>query len=389
MKINLLYMLECIFFYKGLRFTLCMEAYLNICREVLENGVRKENRTGVDTLVVDATMFRHDMANGFPLLTTKRTAYKNVRSESEFFIKGITDKKWLQDRGNHIWDDWCNPTKVAQIKYDDRSKEIIKDVLGDKYIGISKDIFNVAKMLEEDHRLRKQYGVSFEDFERLENLSKNRLDMSKERDLGPIYGFQWRHFGAKYSRFDDNFAKYLIKKGLDFIENGSFKKAYEIDYSNRGIDKLADVVNTLKINPMDRRMVVSAWNEEAIPQMALPPCHYSFQVNVIGNKLNLAWNQRSVDVPLGLPFNIASYATMLHLLAKESGFEEGILTGFLMDTHIYENQIDGIKEQIGREPLTLPKIETENFTSIFDWNFTDTKLLDYKSHPVIKFPIAV
>ena len=367
-----------------------MKAYLDICKDIIENGVRKKNRTGIDTIAIPGTiMFRHDMKEGFPLLTTKKTAYKNVRSEVEFFIKGITDKKWLQDRGNHIWDDWCNPSIVPQGKYDDRSKAIVKHILGDKYIGISKDIFDVTDMLTTTPGLRDKYNVSPEDFNRLKSLAENRLAMSQERDLGPIYGFQWRHFDAKYGQFDDSFIKHLVKKGWDFVKTGSFKKSYEIDYSGRGVDQLANLVDTLKTNPIDRRMIVSAWNPKALSEQALPPCHYGFQVTVIGDRLNLAWNQRSIDVPLGLPFNIASYATILHLLAKESGFEEGVLTGFLMDTHIYENQVDGIEEQLSREPLALPKIETENFTSIFDWNFMDTERIGYKSHPEIKFPIAV
>lgn len=297
-----------------------MEAYLQLCKDILEKGIRKSNRTGIDTFVIPATMFQHDMSEGFPLLTTKKTAYRNVRSELEFFIKGITDKEWLKDRKNHIWDNWCSPKKVA-YGHDNETKAL----------------------------------------------------MEAERDLGPIYGFQWRHFGADY-------------RG---IENTLDTKGNIIDYSGEGVDQLKNVINKLKTDPTDRRMIVSAWNPKVLSEQALPPCHYGFQVNVIENKLNLAWNQRSVDVPLGLPFNIASYATLLHLLAKESGFEEGVLTGFLMDTHIYENQIDGIKEQIKREPRKLPKIKTDNFTSIFDWNYKDTIVLDYNPHPAIKFPIAI
>lgn len=383
------YILECNIFYKVWSICFAMEAYLDICREVLDKGIRKENRTGVDAISISGTMFQHDMADGFPLLTTKKTAYKNVRSEVEFFVNGITDKEWLKERGNHIWDDWCNPSIVPQGVYDDRSKEIVKGVLGDKYLGISRDIFNVADMLMETPGLVDQYGVSLEDFDRLQALAKNRLAMSEERDLGPVYGFQWRHFDAKYGQFDDNFVVHLAKKTLNFLKTGSSKKPHEIDYSGRGVDQLANLVNTLKTNPMDRRMIVSAWNPKALPEQALPPCHYGFQVAVVGDKLNLEWNQRSIDVPLGLPFNIASYATILHLLAKEGGLKEGTLTGFLMDTHIYENQVDGIEEQLSREPMDLPRIETSEFSSIFDWSFMDTKLVDYKSHPAIKFPIAV
>jgi thymidylate synthase len=184
--------------------------------------------------------------------------------------------------------------------------------------------------------------------------------------LGPIYGFQWRHFNAPY-------------------------KNYDSDYTNQGIDQLKKVIETLKTNPRDRRMIVNAWNPLQFDEMALPPCHYAFQVTVIENKLNLLWNQRSVDTMLGLPFNIASYALFLHLLAKETGLEEGKLVGFLADVHIYENHLAGAKEQLSRDPkkFPLPKIETGNWKSIFDWQADDTKVLNYQSYDRIPFEIAV
>ncbi len=290
-----------------------MRAYLDIVKNILANGERKANRTGVDTVAIAGAMFEHDMANGFPLLTTKKTPFKMVASELEFFIKGLTDKKWLQDRSNHIWDEWASPTK-APYGHDDAAK---------------------AKM-------------------------KN------ERDLGPIYGFQWRHFNAEYKNSDS-------------------------DYTGQGIDQLKKLTETLKTNPNDRRMIVSAWNPSKLSEMALPPCHYCFQVTVINGKLNLLWNQRSVDTMLGLPFNIASYALLLHLLAKESRLREGKLVGFLADTHIYVNHVDGAKEQLSRDPSTypLPTLQTENFTSIFDWKCDDSKILNYQSFPKIEFAIAV
>lgn len=290
-----------------------MKAYLDIVKNILDNGVMKQNRTGIKTLAVAGAMFKHDMSEGFPLLTTKKMPFKCIASELEFFIKGITDKKWLQERRNFIWNEWANPEK-APYGHDEESKK---------------------KMME-------------------------------ERDLGPVYGFQWRHFGADYDNFDS-------------------------DYEGKGVDQLKYVVDTLKNNPSDRRMLVSAWNPTAKPKMALPPCHYAFQVTVIGEKINLLWNQRSVDTMLGLPFNIASYALLLHLLAKESGLEEGMLVGFLGDVHIYENHIEGAKEQVSRDhsKFSLPKIKTENFTSIFDWEYDDTKVEGYESYPKIKFDIAV
>jgi thymidylate synthase len=188
--------------------------------------------------------------------------------------------------------------------------------------------------------------------------------MLKERDLGPVYGWQWRNFGAKYESYD--------KPPI-----------------GTGVDQLKNIVNILKKDPTDRRMIVTAWNPVDFPVMSIPACHYGFQVTIINNKLNLLWNQRSVDVALGLPFNIASYGLLLHLLAKESGFKEGRLVGFLGDTHIYVNHIKGLKEQLKRKPFTLPKIKTENFNSIFEWKYTDSKVENYQHHPRIKFEVAI
>jgi thymidylate synthase len=136
-------------------------------------------------------------------------------------------------------------------------------------------------------------------------------------------------------------------------------------------------------------MIVLAWNPMTISKLALPPCHYCFQVTVINGKINLLWNQRSVDIALGLPFNISSYAALLHLLALESGFKPGKLVGFLADTHIYVNHVDGLKEQLKREPKQLPKIVTNNFTDIFSWKYTDSVIEDYQHHPKISFEVAV
>lgn len=290
-----------------------MKSYLNIVQHILDNGVRKTDRTGTGTIAVAGHMFRHTMADGFPLLTTKKMPFGIIATELEFFIKGITDKQWLQERNNHIWDEWAHPHK-APYGHDETSK---------------------ARMMA-------------------------------ERDLGPVYGFQWRHYNAPYT-------------------------SYDTDYTGKGIDQLQRLVDTLKKNPHDRRMIVMAWNPAMMDQMALPPCHYSFQVTVLDGKLNLMWNQRSVDVMLGLPFNIASYALLLHLLAKETGLEEGELVGFLGDVHIYANHVDGAREQLTRDPDTydLCRIETPEFTNIFEWSAKDTKKIGYQSHPRISFDIAV
>ena len=289
------------------------ESYLEIINKILSEGQIKENRTGIPTLVIPTATFEHNMSDGFPILTTKKITFRLIATELEFFIKGITDKKWMQDHNTHIWDEWATPKKV-------------------------------------------KYGTSD---------SVKKL-MYNERDLGPIYGFQWRHFNAIYDGPD-------------------------IDYEGQGVDQLKNLVKKLKTDPNDRRMIVSAWNPQQLWEMALPPCHYSFQVTVIENELNLSWVQRSVDTMLGLPFNITSYALLLHLLAKESNLNEGKLTGFLNDVHIYENHLGGAIEQLKRDArkYNAPKIRTEKFSSIFEWSATDTIIENYQSYPKITFDIAV
>jgi len=284
--------------------------YLELVEEILK-APKKDNRTWIGTHAIACRSIRHDMSDGFPLLTTKKVPMRVLAVELEWFIKWINSKKWFQERNCHIWDEWCNPQKVAYA-HDEETKK---------------------KMMEED-------------------------------DLWRIYGVQRR----------------------DWMWNSAKDGA--------GVDQLKELVEKLKTNPFDRRMLVSAWNPSEIDQMALPPCHYSRQVIVTMNDqwekvLNLTWNQRSVDTMLGLPFNIASYALLLMLLAKEANMKPWILMGSLGDVHIYENHIEWAKEQLSREPKPLPKLEIKNFTSIFDRQYTDIEVTGYDPHPTIKFDIAV
>lgn len=288
-----------------------MKQYLELVRKVLETGKEKDDRTGIGTRAIFGEIFSHNMSEGFPLLTTKKMAFNSIKVELEGFLKGITDKRWYQERGCAIWDEWCNP-KIVPYGHDEETKR----------------------------------------------------RMREERDLGPLYGWQWRYAGAKY-------------------------RGFNVNYAGEGEDQLTKAVRILKTNPSSRRMVVSAWNAPDLEMMALDPCHYTWQIDVIDKELHLSWDQRSVDTMLGLPFNIASYGLLLHLLAKESGFKEGKLVGFLGDTHIYNNHIKGAKEQLTRIPRQLPKAVTDGFTSIFDWTHQDTKFEGYDSYPKINFEIAV
>jgi len=279
-------------------------SYLQALRDILSEGILTDNRTGVRAYTVPHLMIQHDMQLGFPLLTTKKMAFKAIRVELEGFIKGITDKYWFQERGCHIWDEWCNPWRVINI---------------------------------------------------LDPIVKKRAALV-EPDLGPIYGSQWRAFDSS-----------ILPEA----------------------DQLYSIVKMLKTNPLDRRMVCSAWNPLVLNQQALPPCHVLWHVFVTGGKLHLCWFQRSCDFFLGESFNLASYGLLLHLLAKEAGLEEGQLTGFLSNCHIYENHVDAVKEQLSRKPFDFPKIETKNFTSIFDWTHDQSSVTNYKYHPAIKAEIAI
>lgn len=282
-----------------------MKQYLDILDRILKEGKLKHNRTGVDTLSISGSMIEFDMFTGkFPLLTTKKMGLKTICAELEMFIKGITSKKFLQDRKTGIWNAWCNPQKVPYSTDPEQQKL-----------------------------------------------------MAAEDDLGKIYGYQWNNF------------------------------------NDSGINQLKNVIETLKTNPSDRRMLVSAWNPQQLGEMALPPCHYCFQLLSNDGYVDLLWNQRSSDFPLGVPYDLASYAMLLTLICQQVKMKPGKVIGFFADSHIYVNQIEGVKEQLKRTPLEQPSVkilnaEDPNWT-IWDWKYTDFELLDYQSHPAIKFPVAV
>jgi len=316
-----------------------MKSYLDIVHNVLHTGQWKGNRTKYRTLATFCEIFRHDMSKGFPLLTTKKMAVKAMAVELEGFIKGVTDKSWYQERKCKIWNEWANPKEVDKLYYSARN---------------------------------------LNPFQNDEKIKTKKQIQEKIIDLGPIYGYQWR-------KFDQHFPN---RSGDDFWDDqGANAGILKVNGVFKGTDQLKKVVETLKTNPDDRRMVVSAWNPNQIHLMALPPCHYAFTLVHINGVLNLCWKQRSCDLMLGVPFNIASYALLLELLCKESGLKAGELVGVLEDCHIYENQIDGgAKEQLTRTPRKLPqlKISGEPF-DIFNWTYEDFELVGYDPHPKIDF----
>ena len=260
--------------------------YLDLLADILENGARRGDRTGVGTLGVFGRQMRFDLSRGFPLLTTKKLHRKSIILELLWFLRGDTNVRWLQERGVSIWDEWADPSG----------------------------------------------------------------------ELGPVYGKQWRSWAAP---------------------------------DGRVIDQIAGVVKSLRTNPDSRRHIVSAWNPAEVEDMALPPCHCLFQFFVADGRLSCQLYQRSADVFLGVPFNIASYALLTLMVAKVTGLEPGEFVHTLGDAHLYLNHLDQAKLQLSREPLPLPVMHVADRDDLFAFEFEDFKLTGYTAHPSIAAPIAV
>lgn len=264
-----------------------MKQYLELVKHVLDNGVFKGDRTGTGTKSVFGYQMRFNMADGFPLLTTKKVHLKSIIHELLWFLQGSTNVHYLQENGVRIWNEWA----------------------------------------------------------------------ADDGELGPIYGYQWRSWP---------------------------------DYDGGHIDQISDVVEQIKHNPDSRRLIVSAWNVAQVPQMALPPCHTLFQFYVADGKLSLQLYQRSGDIFLGVPFNIASYALLLLMVAQVTGLEPGEYIHTLGDAHIYSNHFDQVNEQLQRTPRQLPHmVLNPDVKSIFDFRYDDFKLEDYDPYPPIKGVVAV
>lgn len=264
-----------------------MQKYLDLMRLILDTGVKQEDRTGVGTRAIFGHQMRFDLAEGFPLLTTKKLHTKSIIHELLWFLAGDTNVQYLQENKVRIWDEWAD----------------------------------------------------------------------EDGDLGPVYGKQWRRWET---------------------------------VDGRTVDQISDLIHQIKTNPGSRRQIVSAWNPGEIDRMALAPCHCLFQTQVADGRLNLQLYQRSADVFLGVPFNIASYALLTHMLAQQADLEPGIFVWTGGDVHLYENHLDQAREQLGRAPRALPKLQIKrNPDSLFDYNFDDFAILDYDPHPHIAAEVAV
>ena len=264
-----------------------MRAYLDLLRHVLDHGTEKADRTGTGTRSVFGWQMRYDLAEGFPLVTTKKLHLKSIVHELVWFLRGETNVRYLKDNGVSIWDEWADA----------------------------------------------------------------------DGELGPVYGKQWRSWSAP---------------------------------DGRTIDQIAWVVEEIRRNPDSRRLIVSAWNVADLPRMALQPCHTMFQFYVANGRLSCQLYQRSGDIFLGVPFNIASYALLTHMVAQVTGLAPGDFVHTLGDAHLYSNHFDQAREQLSRAPRPLPKLVLNpDVRSLFDFRYEDVAIVDYAPHPAIRAPVAV
>jgi thymidylate synthase len=264
-----------------------MRAYLELLRHVLDHGTEKADRTGTGTRSVFGWQMRYDLAEGFPLVTTKKLHLKSIVHELIWFLRGETNVRYLAQNGVSIWDEWADA----------------------------------------------------------------------DGELGPVYGKQWRSWSAP---------------------------------DGRTIDQVAWVVDEIRRNPDSRRLIVSAWNVADLPRMALQPCHTMFQFYVANGRLSCQLYQRSGDIFLGVPFNIASYALLTHMVAQVTGLVPGDFVHTLGDAHLYSNHFEQAREQLAREPRPLPKLVLNpDVRSLFDFRYEDVAIVDYAPHPAIRAPVAV
>lgn len=319
------------------------EQYLKLGETILKTGTKKGDRTGTGTISITGTQMRFDLSKGFPLLTTKRVPFRLIASEMLWFIKGLTNIRYLLQNNNNIWNEWA----------------FKKWVESDEYAG--PDMNNFGLRSQEDGEFNKLYEEQMEIFKK--SVLEDDEFAGKYGELGRVYGSQWRN------------AFYVNPETLEVTK----------------IDQLAEAIQQIKENPTSRRIIVSSWNPDNYKGHAgLPCCHHQFQFVVRDNKLDLVFDMRSNDYLLGLPFNIAGYALLTHLVAHETGYEPGEVIYHGKDVHIYMNHIEQVNEQLSREPKKLPTLWLNpEKKSIFDFDMEDIKIEGYDPHPTIKAPVAV
>ncbi len=298
------------------------QQYLNLLKDLLENGIYKDDRTGTGTYSLFGKQIRFNLQEGFPLLTTKKVFLKGIIHELLWFLQGESNIKYLVDNNVHIWDDW--PYRFYKETLEKEKKQPLTQT------------------------------------EFIEEIKKSDTFAKKWGELGPVYGVQWRHWKTP---------------------------------DGREVDQISKLIAEIKKNPNSRRLIVSAWNAADIEEMAkagLPPCHTMFQFYVVDGKLSCQLYQRSADVFLGVPFNIASYALLLMMVAQVSDLKPGDFVHTFGDVHIYKNHLDQVKEQLKRDIRPFPTMKLNpHIKSIFDFAFEDFTLENYNPHPPIKAKVAV
>lgn len=283
------------------------QGYVSLVEHILENGRLKGDRTNTGVLSLFGAQVRYSLRDQFPLLTTKRVFWRGILEELLWFIRGSTNSKELSEKGVKIWDANGSRDFLDNLGFTDR----------------------------------------------------------EEGDLGPVYGFQWRHFGAEYTNM-------------------------HADYTGQGVDQLQKVIDTIKTNPEDRRIIMCAWNPKDLPRMALPPCHALCQFYVCDGELSCQLYQRSADMGLGVPFNIASYSLLTYMIAHITGLKPGDFVHTLGDAHVYLNHTEPLKEQLQREIRPFPKLRIlRKVEKIDDFRTEDFEIYDYNPHPTIKMKMAV
>ena len=277
-----------------------MQQYHDALKTILEQGEESSDRTGTGTISYFGMQQRYSLADGFPLVTTKKLHLRSIIHELLWFLAGDTNIGYLKDNGVSIWDEWAD----------------------------------------------------------------------ENGDLGPVYGHQWRHFPKLIGAGEDGEGRPLFHAGE--------------------VDQIADLVRMIQTSPDSRRLIVSAWNPADVPEMALPPCHTLWQVRIVGKKMHLQLYQRSADMFLGVPFNIASYALLLMMLAHVTGYEAGDFVHTIGDAHIYSNHLEQVNTQLARTPKALPQVRiNRQVESLFDFKYEDFDVLNYDPDPAISAPVAV
>ena len=380
--------------------------YTDLLQDILDNGVTKSDRTNTGTISVFGRQIRHKMSDGFPLLTTKKMAWKSIVTELLWFLRGDTNIKFLVDNGCHIWDGDAYKRYWEHNKIQSNPKWLKPVTYSNENVGA--ELYNMEEFINKiktDDEFAKKWG-----------------------ELGPIYGKQWRKWSG---------ASYVSRPNRNESIHEQWYRMGNNSVANKTVDQIANLISELKTNPDSRRLMVNAWNVGELDQMVLPPCHYGFQVytrelsfeerymlwhdegkkanvspfmesqlsdmldreNVPKRAISLMWNQRSVDTFLGLPFNIASYGLLLEIIAKTVNMIPDELIGNLGDVHLYSNHIEQAKEQIGRSSFKLPTLSLPHYTQceygsmkfgIWDYEISDIvdELINYQSHPSIKAPLS-